>query len=215
MKAHTTQTKKQTGTQYQVQADFGRAARCNQLICDAFHQHLFNLREAHLSSRLFARVYDVLRSDELHAVGSRTMASGNLGLLEGFDFNKRKPLHRIFNGSFDVRINRRKGECVVDVPNFDPVRHLRWEGRITHIKILAAAAVLDFRSLKFLPIAQESGFLDIQQLVGATLPLAFPARTRRPLLVVMGMEFYQFVGSRYFLRQQDGAKSLTIVKTDR
>ncbi|WP_315818206.1 hypothetical protein [Paraflavitalea speifideaquila] len=137
MKANTIQTTNQSVSPYHAQADFGRVAKYNQLICDAFHKPLFNLREQHLNSRLFARVYDVLRSDQLHAAGSRTMTSGNLGLLEGFDFNKRKPLHRIFNGPFDVRINRSKGECVVDVPNFDPIRDLRWDGRITHIKILA------------------------------------------------------------------------------
>lgn len=165
-----------------------------------------------MESRLLARVFSVLRSDGLHAVGSRKMTAGQLGLLEGFEFNKRKRLPRIFNGTFHVSINRRKGVCVLDVPAFDPVHNLRWPGRVTHFKILAAVAVLDFRGMKYLTSSEESGFLDVQQLVAARLPLSLPARTRRPIVVVMGIEFYQFAGSRYFLRQQDGVKSLTIVK---
>ncbi|WP_315818205.1 hypothetical protein [Paraflavitalea speifideaquila] len=58
--------------------------------------------------------------------------------------------------------------------------------------------------MKFLPISQESGFLDIQNLIGVTLSLPFPARTRRPLIVVMGIEFYQLVGSRYFCGSRMG-----------
>jgi hypothetical protein len=213
MRIHTTGTHKQTPKQKKLQADFGRAIKCNTLICDAFHKQLFNLREEHPDCRLFSRVFKVLQSDELHPAGSRKITSGNLGLLEGYDFNNRKPLHRIFNGRFDVLINRSKGVCLLDIPAFDPVRELRWEGRVTHVKIQAAAAVLDFRSMKFLTAGEESGFLDVQGLVSTRLQLSLPARTRRPIVVVMGIEFYQFVGSRYFMRQQDGAKSLTIIKT--
>ncbi|WP_162915737.1 hypothetical protein [Paraflavitalea soli] len=212
MRIHTTITNKQSTKNRIPQADFDRVHKYSTLICDAFHKPLFNLEEQHLDCRLFWRVFNLLRSDKQYPAALGKITSDNLKLLEGFDFNKRKPLYRTFNGRYDVSINRNKGVCMLNIPAFDPVRDLRWEGRVTHIKILAAAAVLDFRSMKFLTTSEESGFLDVQQLTTTSLKLSFPARTRRPIVVVMGIEFYQFVGSRYFLRQQDGAKSLTIVK---
>jgi hypothetical protein len=197
-----------------LQADFGRVAKCSKLVRDAFHQQLFNLREAQLENRLFARVFDVFRQDATPVVGSRKLVANQLGMLEGFEFNKRKRLPRIFNGEYQVTIDRRKGFCALEVPHFDPVCDLRWSGRVTHIKIVAATAVLDFRGMKYLTFADESDYLDVQQLTAATLLMPLPVRTRRPILVVMGIAYYQFVGSRYFLRQQDGAKSLTIVKVN-
>jgi hypothetical protein len=215
MSSNTTGTKMQQGKLTGPQADFSRASKCSKLIRDAFHKLLFNLMEPGSAARLFAGVYDVMRSDGLHAVGSRKITSGQMELLEGFEFNKRKQLTRIFNGEFTVSIDRRKGVCKLEVLPFDPVRDLRWKGRVTHFKIMAAAAVLDLRSMKYLTSADETCFLDIQGLTGAGLCLSLPPRTRRPIVVVMGIEFYQLVGSRFFLRQQDGAKSLTIVKTYR
>jgi hypothetical protein len=212
MRMHTTDTYKQSRKPGQLQANFGRVSKYSKLIREAFHKQLFNLREEQLECRFFSRVFDALRKDGLLPVGSRKMTACQLELLEGFEFNNRKRLPRIFNGSFNVSIDRRKGICNLEVPAFDPIRDLRWKGRVTHIKILAAVAVLDFRSLKYRTFSEESGFLDVQQLIATTFPITLPARTRRPIVVVMGIEFYQFVGSRYFLRQQDGAKSLTIVK---
>jgi hypothetical protein len=212
MRIYTTGTKMQQAKLTGPQADFSRAGKCSKLIGDAFHKLLFNLSEPQSAARLFALVYNITRTDYLHAVGSRKITSGQIDFLEGFDFNKRKQLTKIFNGAFTVSINRHKGVCVLDVPAFDPVRDLRWKGRVTHFKILAAAAVLDFRGMKYLTSSEESEYLDVQGLTAASLQLNLPARTRRPIVVVMGIEFYQFVGRRYFLRQQDGAKSLTIVR---
>ncbi|WP_315815380.1 hypothetical protein [Paraflavitalea speifideaquila] len=98
-----------------------------------------------MANRLFSRVFDVLRQDRAHAVGSRKIVAGQLNKLEGFEFNKRKRLPRIFNGTFDVTINRGQGLCVLEIPGFDPMCDLRWNGRVTHFKIVAATAVLDFR----------------------------------------------------------------------
>jgi hypothetical protein len=197
-----------------LQADFSRVAKCSKLIRDAFHKELFNLREAQLENRLFARVYDALRQDTALTVGSHKLVSNQLGLLEGFEFNNRKRLPRIFNGEYHVTINRRDGLCVLEVPYFDPVYDLRWDGRVTHFKLVAAAAVLDFRGMKYQTFADESDYLNVQQLSAATLLMPLPVKTRRPILVVMGIAYYQFVGSRYFLRQHDGAKSLTVVKVN-
>ncbi|WP_315815379.1 hypothetical protein [Paraflavitalea speifideaquila] len=52
--------------------------------------------------------------------------------------------------------------------------------------------------MKYLTFGEESDYLDVQQLTAATLLMPLPARTRRPIVVVMGIAYYQFVGSRYF-----------------
>ena len=67
--------------------EFGRAGKAGKLLRNALRTLLQNARDARMVGRLTKALLAIIKTDTVHARGSRTVESGNMNGLIGFDFN--------------------------------------------------------------------------------------------------------------------------------
>ena len=71
--------------------EFNSAAKAGKLLREAFATAVKNSSDGRVISRLVKDLMKVIKSDTSNARGLRTVAKGNLGFLQGFNFNVQAP----------------------------------------------------------------------------------------------------------------------------
>ncbi len=195
-------------------AEFGRSGKGTRLLLTAFGSLLKVRKELHQASRLNARMLKVLQSDPVNGRGERIVPAGDMTLLEGFDFYNKKPLLRLLMAPFHASIDRVAGHCTIHVPGFDALEGIRYDGNYTHLVFIAGSAVLDFDRENFMLDTVRTECLDIRQPIEVTLQTLIPARCKQPVVLALGLEFYQVVNGQSYIMSRNGPLSLHIVRTD-
>ena len=67
--------------------EFGHAGQTGKALRDGFRLLLDRASDSRVTSRLVARLMDVLKTDSTNVRGERKVFNGNLSLLRGFEFN--------------------------------------------------------------------------------------------------------------------------------
>lgn len=194
--------------------EFGRCGKGTRLLLTAFGSLLSVRKELHQASRLNSRMMKVLQSDPVNGRGERTVPAGDMTLLEGFDFFNKKPLLRLLMAPFHASIDRSAGHCTIDVPAFDASAYIRYDGNYTHLVFVAAAAVLDFDRETFIVDSVRSELLDIRQPVEVMLQTLIPARSKLPIVLVLGLEMHQVVNGRAYIMSLNGPLALHVVRAE-
>lgn len=147
----------------------------------------------------------------MHGLGERKIEAGDITLLEGFDFNIKYQLLRVFHLPVSVSVNRADGKCVVQFPAFIPQEKLPAEGNITHVKLLAAVTEIDFEREQFTTHTSYSKALPVREAASVVLAPEITLGAGLPLLVAIGIQFLQIVnGTSYAMK--GGSVPLQIVK---
>lgn len=178
--------------------EFSRAASGTKLLLSALSQLLKGRLEHKLTGRLIAVMRKVIQSDTVNGRGERTPSAGDITLLEGFDFYRKKPLHRLLHVPLDISIDRKTGVCTVQTSPFDALVEMRYDNNHTHVKFIVAVAELDFDREKFVTDIAHTGYQDIKQPMIVSLQARFPARSRLPVVLVIGIELSQEVNGRHY-----------------
>lgn len=194
--------------------EFATWVQGSKLLLTAFAPVLKDAKEMRQINRLNSRMCKVLQSDPVHGCGERTVAAGDVSLLQGFEFFERRPLLQLLFAPFFPSINRKKGLCRLEVPPFDAAHQVGYEGSYTHVVFITAAAVLDFDRGTFEMTMARSPYLDRQYPMGADLTVEVPARSKLPIVQVVGLEFYKEVNRQYYRMAMNGPLSLRVVQTD-
>ena len=194
--------------------EFGRCGKGTRLLLTAFGSLLKVRKELHQAGRLNSRMVKVLQSDPVNGRGERIVPAGDMTLLEGFDFFNKKPLLRLLMAPFHASIDRAAGHCTIDVPTFNAQDDINYEGNYTHLVFVAAAAVLDFERETFIVDCVRSELLDIKQPVEVMLQTLIPARSKLPIVLVLGLEMYQVVNGHAYIMSRNGPLALHIVRAE-
>ena len=125
----------------------------------------------------------------------RTIAEGNLALIDGFEFNNNGKLTTTLYAPFTTTIDRATGTLSVNIPAFIPANMIAAPGGATHFRINAAGTEVDFAQSKFTVDVQSTGQLPIEEPVDAAVDLeaSVTANSTLPLFVLIGIEFFQEV----------------------
>lgn len=195
--------------------EFGRAGKGTRLICKAFHKQLKDINDPRLYGRLTSKLTQIIQSDPVHGRGQRTIAAGDISLLEGFDFCNKKQLLRHLHVQPVVTIDRALGQCSVQFPAFSPADDVSAKDNITHLSITAVVTEVDFEKERFITYTHTTDPLSMKEdCAGFVMPLTFPAGSRLPIVVAVGLKLLQVVNG-YSYEMIDGGKlALQIVKAE-
>jgi hypothetical protein len=207
--------KKKASPRTQEQAaEFGRAGRAVRLVRTAFYPLLKDLNDLHQSARLMTKLHEAIKGDPIHGRGKRTATAGDLTYLEGFDFNAKQQLARVFMTRFEAAIDRKTGQCMLHIPAFTPSQAISYEGNITHVEITAMAAMLDFERESIVADMATSELCAIKQRATILLQPAVTPHSKLPILLAMRLRFYQVVNGQPYLIGGAGKTVLNIVKAE-
>jgi hypothetical protein len=197
-------------------AEFGRAGRGSKILRDAVRVIMQNAKDRRVVSRLTTEMLKVLQLDAVNIRGERSVAGGDLAMLQGFEFNVNAPLGTTFYAPFSTTLNRITGTCEIDLPAFIPSNLVAAPSGATHFKIVSATTDVDFVGEIFNADTQESDILpwDPTLTVPVKLSHALPANTVNPIFILLGIQFYQEVNDVQYALKNGAFNSLQIVKVD-
>lgn len=197
-------------------SEFGRAGKGGKLIRNAIRLLLQNAKDKRVTSRLTKDLVAVVKSDLINERGARTIQDGDLGLINGFDFNIRGKLGTTLFAPFVVAFDRITGDVTADLAAFSPVVRIAAPGGTTHFKIVMGAAELDFVNESFVFDMDDSGILPFTAPDIAPLNLAgvLTPNSTLPVLEVLGVEFYQEVNGEMYPLKNGAFNALAVVLTD-
>lgn len=194
-------------------AEFGRAGRAGKTLRTALRLQLSHLPKDNVVARVTQSLMRVLKTDPVNVRGARSVAQGDIFLLQGFEFNRNAPLSATFFAPYDVLIDRTNGLLDVSVTAFTPKELLVAPQGATHYKLLSAAVALDFPNDQYEVAAQESGVLPWDQAEAAPLTLSHTLTPDNPypMLLLLGVVFFQELNGQFYALRNGANNAMAVV----
>lgn len=197
-------------------AEFGRGAKATKLLRRAFGPLIRTAADNRVTSRLTSTIMKIIKSDAINARGERSVAHGDITLLEGFQFNKNAGLAKTFGAPFTATIDRAGGKMKVTVAAFNPAELISAPQGATHFRLKSVGASIDFKTNGFSTGESESAYFPVggEQQPSFTLSHTVTPGPSSSLLLVLGIEFAEFVnGVQYPLKDAVG-NAMAVVKVE-
>lgn len=198
-------------------SEFGRAGKAGKLLRTAFRPLVLKIKDRLLTSRLTKQMLQVVKSDTENLRGERTVTAGDLGLIEGLDFNASGRLEATMYAPYEVAVDRVAGDATITVPGFVPSESMATPQGATHMKLLGAVSEMDFETDEFTfnsafsePLAIGTEAVEEQE-----LSLSFNENATGEVVVAFGIEFYQEVNGEMYAIKNGAFNCLSLVKVDR
>lgn len=200
--------------------EFGGAASAAKAVRVAFSQLVKSIADPRITGRLTGIMKKINKEDGSEARGQRTILITQVPqYLKGSEFNKKTALAGVFNAPFTLTPNADRNSVDLVVSAFNPLNYINAPAGATHFRIIhAVGAVSNYAynslSQSYEPVEQSqnqlsnvaySAYLDVLANIGTdtTITAAFPGApvltADVTLLDVIGIEFYQQVGTEYYL----------------
>lgn len=197
-------------------AEFGRAGMSGKLFRRTFAPAVGKSKDRLMASRLHRLMVRIERTDVINKRGHRSVANGDLRLLEDFEFNAKSGFGKQLYENTVVTVDRVTGACSVEIPEFAPATQLMAPESATHFQFTIAAAVIDF----------ENGSSTVEELDSAMLPYGvatnpevllnvnLPAESTLPLFVMMKVAYFMESGTEKYPLFNGSYSAATVVLVD-
>src|SRR5688500_4978068 len=129
--------------------EFGRLGKSCKLVRELARPYGKKATDHRMFGRLMREMRKVFNSDSTSDRGLRNAVDGDVGLLNGFDFNINAPLRSIITEPFTATIDRTSGKAQVDFSAFLPENGIHEPKSATHFQLKVVAAELDFVNESF------------------------------------------------------------------
>lgn len=194
--------------------EFTVAARSSKLIRGAFRKALSHAKDGETSTRFVKLLFNVLKSDLSNPRGQRTVAGGNVSLLNRFEFNQKMKVADAVYVPYTPSIDRSSGEVQLDLPGFVPSEALNVPKSATHFKLTLAAAAINFADGTVVQAEAATAILPITTQPAGDLFLnaTLPQGTTAVIIAALGLEFYEQIGTAMSLLRPS---ALAIVATSK
>ena len=177
------------------------------------------MADSQLTGRLTAIMKKINIEDGSEARGQRAvLVSQQPQYLKGLDFNRNISFNGIFRAPFTLTATGDRNESTFSIPSFNPLNYLNIPSGATHFRIINALSVVsdtvynpttgayepaetllnEVSSIEYsdyTPVDSVTALIDVT----ATLPGAPTMTINVAVLGSIGIEFYQMVGSNYYL----------------
>ena len=197
-------------------SEFGQAGTVGKGIRDAMRNMIDKASDSRVTSRLVQQLFTVIKSDTVNQRGQRTVASGNVGLLTGFEFNSRGKLSGTLFAPMAYAIDR-AGTNVSVTSDINPINDLKVPAGATHYKLTNAALVIDLSNLETQELAMAA---TPESLIDATVaPIALNASfamdpTDKAIMQLVLIEFLQEVNGTFYSLRNGSFNALRVVGVD-
>lgn len=194
---------------------FRRATKAGKLLRHAIPTLLSEAKDGQVSTRVMKVMSAIIRTDTINPRPDRNVASGDLTLLQDFDFNSNAPIGTVLQTENTVTVDRTLGTIQVTVPAFVPEKVLASPTGATHYMIVSAGLEINFAT--DVVVAKQlnaSAYLPIDSTPSAILTqsAALTAGTTLPLFMVLGVQFFQEVNGIKYPLNNAANNGLGIVK---
>lgn len=185
-------------------SEFGTAGKGVRLIRSAFQEQLQSAKDSKLTSRMQKIMMLVVKADSVSERGQRNISDGELGFLQGFEFNRNAELASCCFMPYTSAIDRFTGTCTVDIPSFIPKLRVVPPQGATHFKMIMACSELDFANGIFIKAAAETAVLKWDAIPTALIRLegVLTAGSAMPFTIVLGIQFFQVVNHTLQFKQR-------------
>lgn len=197
-----------------TRAQFTRATKAGKLIRTALGRLLLNIDGAPLTRRLTAIMLKVVQTDMIHEYGHKTANTGSMELLQGFEFNNRKEVDKLFFVPIEPVVNRITGCCTITMRTFYPESVIKFPNAQCYCRLVIAGGAFDFDSARYFVDIQTSDYFTMGKPVSPALRVQLPANQTLPIVLLLGVEFYKKVNDQYLLLYGGGPLALRVVHTD-
>jgi hypothetical protein len=185
--------------------EFGTGGAASRLFRDAFTAEINKASDNRMISRLTTAMIAVLRADTINPWGYRTVQQGDMQQLEGFNFNDRVSMSAAFKVESAITLNRGTGQAAVIIPAHIPKEFVAAPSNgVSHYRLFAAAAILDFENESSFSARQSSANLVYDDNLGTetTLTLPLTANSTLPCFIVLGVQFMKIVNGKAVLNSK-------------
>jgi hypothetical protein len=197
-------------------AEFANAGKAGKLLRKAIGTLLQNAKDGRVVSRLTQTMMKVVKADTTSPRGFRNAVDGQLGFLKNFDFNKNANLGSTVAIEYTTTLDRASGKLILNVPSFIPVNKIVAPAGTTHFSIVSAGVEVDFNNETYVSETNSTAVLPLNNQVVNALVLqnTVTAASTLPLLLVMGIQFYQQVNGTNYPLKNGAFNSLSIIAID-
>ncbi len=200
--------------------EFGGCATAGKSIRVGLSQVIKQMSDPQMTGRLTGVLKKINLEDQTEARGYRAiLISQERQYLTGFAFDKNVSLEGVFTAPYTLSNTVPRDSATLTVPAFNPANLINAPAGATHFRLIVAlACVSDFayndQTGTYEPIdatnnelsnVAYSGYLDLSAdiatstVVTATLPGSPTLTADASVLFCIGIEFFQQVGSNYYL----------------
>jgi hypothetical protein len=197
-----------------TRAHFSKATKAGKLLRTAFARLLFNIVDTQTTGRLTSTMLKVVQTDQVNDFGKKSANTGGLGMLEGFEFNKRKEVRKICFASYAAAVDRTTGCCTLTFPSFLPEANIKFPKGKCYCRLTLAGGALDFEKEIYFTDIQTSEYFTQGKHLALALRVQLPAQQAQPIVLLLGIEFYKKVNDQYLLMYGGGPLALRVVHTD-
>ncbi|NII29276.1 hypothetical protein HB364_29625 [Pseudoflavitalea sp. X16] len=197
-------------------AEFARAGKAAKLMRTIFREVTIIAKDRITQARLVQVFSRIIATDPVNGRGERTANQGDLLQLQGFNFNERAGVRDSFFVRCPVSVNRAAGQAAVSIPAFIPRNMVQQVSGITHFRIVAAAATINFDTEAYEFAMQSTPELswNYDPIAPTLLTMALPANSQDTIVVALGIEYYQRVNSRSYALKTGEHNATSIVAVD-
>lgn len=197
-------------------SEFGRAGKAGKVLRTALRPMLLNSADGRMVSRLTQTMVKVIQADTVSERGLRNVIDGEVELVLGFEFNIRGKLGTSLFAPFTSTIDRALGTLAVNIPSFIPANMIAAPTGTTHFKVISGGAEIDFENETYVVETSETAILPWDTTATAVINLsnAVTAASTHPLVLALGIEFYQQINGQMYPLKNGAFNPLSIVKVD-
>lgn len=197
--------------------EFGRAGTYGKYLRSAFRPMLNNTSDKRVVSRLVKDLMTIIKTDTVNTRGERTPLGGDFELLRGFDFNINALLGNTLYVPYNASIDRTTGAISVELPELVPEQMINAPSGTTHFKIVAGASEVDFQAGNSLTVYIGTTHIPWDNATLAPLNLNLNVRpaSNMPLVLLLGVEFYQEMNGAFYMLNNGSFNALGIVNLNK
>ena len=197
-------------------SEFGRAGKGGKVLRNAIRILLENAKGKRIVSRLTKELLKVIKTDTVNARGERTIQDGDFALIENFDFNDRAKLASTLFASYGKSYDRLTGEVELSIASFTPRVRIAAPQGTTHFKIVLGASDLDFINGTSTFENDETAILPYDNIDTTAIDLTavITEISTLPVIIVLGIEFYQEVNGEMYPLKNGSYNALSIITAD-
>ena len=197
-------------------AEFANAGKSGKIIRSPFSNLLQTSADPRMVSRLVAQCIGILKTDTVSKRGKRTVANGDLSLLEDFEFNNKGILSTALLAPYTVTFTRTTGIVDFDLPVFVPQQGIAAPQGATHYQVQLAAAAVNFNAKKNKGFRTASAVLpwDNDPSADLTLSLTLPVNSTFPVFILLQLQFMEQLNTDYYALQNGAYNACAIINID-
>jgi len=195
-------------------SEFKQAVHDARLLRRALGSLLDGVRCTTLNGHVNGLLYRVCKADKEHDYGSRSAAGGDVGILTGFDLNKKLSLDTVLPMQLVHRLDGATGMMKVRIAPFIAYKRKGYSKEATHFRMVSGGVVLNFRDNRYSNNIQTSGLLPLSRKTPGDICLEHQLNGKEGdvFIQVVGIQLYKLVNGKEVLVKGGAVRILEAVK---